>query len=202
MANSDNAHEDGRDDDLHPPDPGHTSKNDRPATPAPPSPLALVRTSPVKQGFRVGAAKKKQAPAAAARVVKPSTAANKKRRPPLSPTSTAAATLKGCNQNLRRSLGLKKMSSANGTDSGSQPQSPLSQGSHVQSQSQPSPVLGSPQPESEPIPIDIDDDTDEIDMDEEEGVVVTGSKRKLTSDVWKEFTRLEVGGTVQAKCNY
>ncbi|CAN6270664.1 unnamed protein product [Urochloa humidicola] len=39
-------------------------------------------------------------------------------------------------------------------------------------------------------------------MDEEEGVVVAGSKRKLTSDVWKEFTRLEVGGTVRAKCNY
>jgi hypothetical protein len=96
---------------------------------------------------------------------------------------------------------LRKMSSANGSDAASQPQSPMSLGSNVQSESRP--VSGS-QPESsnnsEPIPIEIDDDIDGV--DDEEGVVLAGSKRKLTSAVWKEFTKVEVGGTIRAVCNY
>lgn len=95
------------------------------------------------------------------------------------------------------------MSSPNGSDAGTQSQSPVSQGSHSLVQSESSPVSGTPQPESsnnsEPIPIEIDDDNDETG---DEGVVLVGSKRKLTSAVWKEFTKVEIGGMVRAKCNY
>jgi hypothetical protein len=77
----------------------------------------------------------------------------------------------------------------------------MSLGSNVQSES--SPVSGS-QPESsknsEPIPIEIDDDIDGV--DDEEGVVLAGSKRKLTSAIWKEFTKVEVRGTIRVVCNY
>ena len=83
------------------------------------------------------------------------------------------------------------------TSTGSQ--SPLSQASQAHSESLP--ALGSPQPESinDSMPIEIDDDEEEI---EEDDGVAAGSKRKLTSAVWKEFKRVKCNGIVQAKCIY
>ena len=73
------------------------------------------------------------------------------------------------------------------TSTGSQ--SPLSQASQAHSESLP--ALGSPQPESinDSMPIEIDDDEEE-EIEEEDGVAA-GSKRKLTSAVWKEFKRVK-----------
>ena len=52
--------------------------------------------------------------------------------------------------------------------------------------------------------IEIDDDEEEIEIepsDEEDGAEV-GSKRKLTSVVWKEFKRIRWHGKIKAKCIY
>jgi hypothetical protein len=69
-----------------------------------------------------------------------------------------------------------------------------SQASQVQSDSVP--ISGSPQIEStnDSHPIEIDE--------EEEEVVKPGSKRKLKSAVWQEFTKVQVGSTEYAKCIY
>jgi hypothetical protein len=87
------------------------------------------------------------------------------------------------------------MSTATGSDGSSNPQCG-SQASQVQSDS--IPISGSPQLEStnDSLPIEIDDDEDE------EERIVTGSKRKLKSAVWNEFTKVEVGSSEYAKCNY
>jgi len=83
------------------------------------------------------------------------------------------------------------------TPSGS-PQA-LSQASQAQSESLPLSESYQPESTNEAEPIEIDDD-EEVEI-EEEGAV-TGSKRKLTSKVWKEFTKVTVGNTEYAKCNY
>jgi hypothetical protein len=49
--------------------------------------------------------------------------------------------------------------------------------------------------------IEIDDDEEEEVEEEEDGVEV-GSKRKLTSAVWKEFKRVRWHGKIKAKCMY
>jgi hypothetical protein len=87
------------------------------------------------------------------------------------------------------------MSTATGSDGSSNPQCG-SQASQVQSDS--IPISGSPQLEStnDSLPIEIDDDEDE------EERIVTGSKRKLKSAVWNEFTKVEVGSSEYAKCNH
>lgn len=64
------------------------------------------------------------------------------------------------------------------------------------------PLSASPQSENDLIPIEIDDDADIIVEEEEECGVEAGSKRKLTSSVWKEFKRVKINGTVRAKCMY
>lgn len=48
-------------------------------------------------------------------------------------------------------------------------------------------------------PIELDDDDEDNEIEEELG---TKSKRKLTSLVWKDFTRVKYMGTTKAKCNY
>jgi hypothetical protein len=64
----------------------------------------------------------------------------------------------------------------------------------------PSPQLES---ENESVPIEIDDaDPIVVEDDEEEDGVEAGSKRKLTSAVWKEFKRVKFNGVVRAKCMY
>jgi hypothetical protein len=89
------------------------------------------------------------------------------------------------------------MSIASGSGSSCQRQTPLSQASQPELESLP--LSTSPQPESindsEPIEVDGAEEEEE----EEEGVDV-GSKRKLTSAVWKEFKRVKYMGTVKAKC--
>ena len=83
----------------------------------------------------------------------------------------------------------RKMSTSTGS------QSPLSQASQAHSKSLP--VSGSPQLESfnDLMPIEIDDEEEEI---EEEDGVTAGSKRKLTSAVWKEFKRVKCNRIVRA----
>lgn len=53
---------------------------------------------------------------------------------------------------------------------------------------------------SQPEPIEVDEDNDVV-MIEDDGVN-PGSKRKLTSVVWNEFSRVIVRGVIKAKCNY
>ena len=69
-----------------------------------------------------------------------------------------------------------------------------SEASQVQSDSVP--ISGSPQLESinDSQPIDIDD--------EEEEDIMAGSKRKLKSAVWNEFTKVKIGSSEYAKCNH
>jgi hypothetical protein len=50
-------------------------------------------------------------------------------------------------------------------------------------------------------PIEIDDDGEDK-MEEDNDGADPGSKRKLTSVVWNEFTRVAVRGVVKAKCMY
>jgi hypothetical protein len=50
-------------------------------------------------------------------------------------------------------------------------------------------------------PIEIDDDGEDK-MEEDNDGADPGSKRKLTSVVWNEFTRVTVRGVVKAKCMY
>lgn len=56
---------------------------------------------------------------------------------------------------------------------------------------------------TEPETIEIDDgeDANQVEEEEEDGADV-GSKRKLTSVVWKEFKRVKYMGTYKAKCIY
>jgi hypothetical protein len=77
------------------------------------------------------------------------------------------------------------MSTTTGGDLSNTPQCG-SQASQVQLDS--IPISGSPQLEStnDSQPIEIDDD------DEEEEDVMAGSKRKLKSAVWKEFTKVKI----------
>jgi len=86
------------------------------------------------------------------------------------------------------------MSTASGSDGSSNPQCG-SEASQVQTDSVP--ISGSPQLESanDSLPIEIDDD-------EEEEEIKAGSKRKLKSPVWNEFTKVKVGNNEYAKCNY
>jgi len=86
------------------------------------------------------------------------------------------------------------MSTSSGSDGSSNPQCG-SEASQVQSDSVP--ISGSPQLESanDSLPIEIDDD-------EEEEEIKAGSKRKLKSPVWNEFTKVKVGNNEYAKCNY
>ena len=86
------------------------------------------------------------------------------------------------------------MSTASGSDGSSNPQCG-SEASQVQSDSVP--ISESPQLESanDSLPIEIDDD-------EEEEEIKAGSKRKLKSPVWNEFTKVKVGNNEYAKCNY
>jgi hypothetical protein len=55
--------------------------------------------------------------------------------------------------------------------------------------------------DSEVVEIDEDDDA-QIMKEDEDGVAPAGSKRKLTSIVWNEFSRVVVRGVVKAKCMY
>jgi hypothetical protein len=51
--------------------------------------------------------------------------------------------------------------------------------------------------------VEIDEDVDaQIMKEDEDGVAPAGSKRKLTSIVWNEFSRVVVRGVVKAKCMY
>ena len=50
--------------------------------------------------------------------------------------------------------------------------------------------------------IEIEDDEDEVELVEEQDGAEVGSKRKLTSVVWKEFKRVRWNGKIKAKCNY
>jgi hypothetical protein len=52
--------------------------------------------------------------------------------------------------------------------------------------------------DSEVVEIDEDDDA-QIMKEDEDGVAPAGSKRKLTSIVWNEFSRVVVRGVVKAK---
>jgi len=53
------------------------------------------------------------------------------------------------------------------------------------------------------MPIEIEDDDEVIEVEEgEDDGAAAGSKRKLTSVVWKEFKRVKFNGNVWAKCNY
>ena len=54
--------------------------------------------------------------------------------------------------------------------------------------------------QSEPQVVEVDDG-DDVEMIEDDGVD-PGSKRKLTSIVWNEFTRVKVRGVIKEKCNY
>lgn len=89
------------------------------------------------------------------------------------------------------------------TGSANNSQAPVSQGSQPETDSQPESVNESEANQSEAIWIE-DDDEVEIDPpeEEEEDGVEVGSKRKLTSVVWKEFTRVRWHGQVKAKCSY
>jgi len=53
------------------------------------------------------------------------------------------------------------------------------------------------------MPIEIEDDDEVIEVEEgEDDGAAAGSKRKLTSAVWKEFKRVKFNGNIRAKCNY
>lgn len=90
---------------------------------------------------------------------------------------------------------LKKMSTPSGS------QSPLSQASDAAMSASIEPESSRPESDNDSMPIEIDDDGIEVEEDGEKGVVV-GSKRRLTSSVWKEFKKVKCNGTVRAKCNY
>jgi hypothetical protein len=91
----------------------------------------------------------------------------------------------------------KKMSIASGS------QSPVFQASQAQSEAEtrsPSPCL---EYDNELAPIDVEQaDVIEVEDDEDDDDVEAGSKRKLTSAVWKEFKRVKFNGEIRAKCNY
>jgi hypothetical protein len=80
--------------------------------------------------------------------------------------------------------------------SASSSQAPVSDGSQPDSESRPESVN-----ESEAIEIEDDEEVAEAQEEEEDGTEV-GSKRKLTSVVWKEFKRVKWNGQVKAKCMY
>jgi len=84
--------------------------------------------------------------------------------------------------------------SATASDGSSNPQCG-SQASQVQSDSVP--ISGSPQLESTNDSLLI-----EIDDDDEEEEIIAGSKRKLKSTVWNEFTKVQIGSSEYAKCNH
>lgn len=91
---------------------------------------------------------------------------------------------------------LKPMSTPSGS------QSPLSQASNAAMPASLEPESSRHESENDSAPIEIDDD-DDIELEEEDDDDdVPGSKRKLTSAVWKEFKRVKCNGTVRAKCNY
>jgi hypothetical protein len=50
--------------------------------------------------------------------------------------------------------------------------------------------------ENESVPIEVDDADVIVVEDEEEDGAKAGSKRKLTSTVWKEFKRVKINGSV------
>lgn len=54
--------------------------------------------------------------------------------------------------------------------------------------------------DSEQVEVDDEKELIEIEDDEEEDGADPGSKRKLTSAVWKEFKRVKYMGTIKAKC--
>jgi len=76
-------------------------------------------------------------------------------------------------------------------------QAPMSQGSQPESESRLESVN-----ESEAIEIDDDEEEIEIEPSDEEDGAEVGSKRKLTSVVWKEFKRVRWHGKIKAKCIY
>jgi hypothetical protein len=80
--------------------------------------------------------------------------------------------------------------------SASSSQAPVSDGSQPDSESRPESIN-----ESEAIEIEDDEEVAEAKEEEEDGTEV-GSKRKLTSVVWKEFKRVKWNGQVKAKCMY
>jgi hypothetical protein len=89
----------------------------------------------------------------------------------------------------------KKMS----TTSGSCNKNPSSQGSYAQ----PDHIDSHPQPvhDTDAVPIEtinVEDHTEE----QEEGPEPSTKRRKLTSTVWKEFTRVPYMGATKAKCVY
>lgn len=88
-------------------------------------------------------------------------------------------------RNILKSLGFHMS-----TSSGNSSQAPI--GSQTKSESHHESVN-----ESEAIEIE----DDEEGCEEEDGAEV-GSKRKLTSAVWKEFKRVRWNGKIKAKCNY
>lgn len=81
------------------------------------------------------------------------------------------------------------------TASASSSQAPVSHGSQPQSESRLESV-------NESEAIEIEDDEEEIEVQEEEDGAEVGSKRKLTSVVWKEFKRIKWSGQVKSKCIY
>ena len=83
---------------------------------------------------------------------------------------------------------------------GSSSQVPVSIGSQPETDSHPESFNESEANQSKAIEID-DDEEEEVEEVEEDGVKV-GSKRKLTSVVWKEFKRVRWNGKIKAKCMY
>ncbi|XP_072149507.1 zinc finger BED domain-containing protein RICESLEEPER 2-like [Setaria viridis] len=79
-------------------------------------------------------------------------------------------------------------------------QVPVSLGSQPETDSHPESFNESEANQSEAIEMD-DDEDEEVEEEEEDGVEV-GSKRKLTSVVWKEFKRVRWNGKIKAKCMY
>jgi len=77
---------------------------------------------------------------------------------------------------------------------------PMSHGSQPETDSRVESINESEANQSEAI--EIEDDEEEIDPSEEEDGAEVGSKRKLTSIVWKEFKRVKWHGKIKAKCNY
>lgn len=55
---------------------------------------------------------------------------------------------------------------------------------------------------SQPVELDGKEDVQIVEDEDDTEVVDSGSKRKLTSVVWNEFTRVKIRGVIKAKCNY
>jgi len=77
---------------------------------------------------------------------------------------------------------------------------PMSHGSQPETDSRVESINESEANQSKAI--EIEDDEEKIDPSEEEDGAEVGSKRKLTSIVWKEFKRVKWHGKIKAKCNY